>query len=425
MRLLRRGFVVSAALLAGVAPGLADEHRVAVISGAQVAPPNASPAVACGTFVIDTAANTVAYRIVVSGLTAAETAAHIHGFADPGINAGVLHALPAGPVKIGTWNYAEAQEPEILKGRTYVNIHTAAFPGGEVRGQITDMYTGIDEAQVTAPTGSGSTGWGVFSIDTVNDTLTYHIVHNLAAETAAHIHGTVAHGANAGVLHALPAGSPKIGSWNYPAALEADLLRGMAYVNIHSAAFPGGEIRGQVSPIIEPIDGTQVTVPTGSPAAGCALISIDLANDVLGYDIRQTGLVAAETAAHIHGYAPPGANAGVLNSVGVGARKLGVWNYPAANEANILDGLTYINIHSAAFPGGEIRGQVEFRPLPCPGDANCDGMINITDLGIILGAFGSSFGDTSYSYGADINKDGTINITDLGGLLAVFGTPCP
>jgi hypothetical protein len=44
--------------------------------------------------------------------------------------------LPAGNPKVGTWVYGAADEPAVFDGRTYVNIHTGAFPGGEIRGQI-------------------------------------------------------------------------------------------------------------------------------------------------------------------------------------------------------------------------------------------------------------------------------------------------
>jgi hypothetical protein len=50
-------------------------------------------------------------------------------------------------------------------------------------------------------------------------------------------------------------------------------------------------------------------------------------------------------------------NAGVLHGLGVGAQKIGVFAYDDADEQNYLDGLSYVNIHTSAFPGGEIRGQ--------------------------------------------------------------------
>ncbi len=111
-------------------------NYTATIDGLQEVPPVATPGSGSGTFVIDTDANTMSYNIVFSGLIGVENNAHIHGFAAPGVPAGVLHGLPAGSPKIGVWNYLEAQEASILAGLTYVNIHSTFKPGGEIRGQI-------------------------------------------------------------------------------------------------------------------------------------------------------------------------------------------------------------------------------------------------------------------------------------------------
>lgn len=402
------------------------EYRVCVLSGRQEVPPNASPALGCGFFEIDTAANMIRYRIVYTGLTAAETAAHVHGFAPPGVNAGIKEPLALGGVKSGVWAYAEADEFAILDGRTYVNVHSAAFPGGEIRGQIVTHHANIDAMQEVPANASPAQGWGVFTINTVSNQLSYHIEFGglVAAETQAHIHGSATHGTNAGVLQPLALGSPKTGVWNYPEALEKSIIDGLMYVNIHSAAFPGGEIRGQICATVAPIDARQEVPPNGSPAAGCGLIAIDRGADRLSYDISYANLTAAETMAHIHGFAPPGVNAGVLTPLPLGTRKLGVWGYPAGNEIDIVSGRTYINIHSAANPGGEIRGQVQFPPYPCPGDLNCDGVVDLSDLSGFLAAFGATSPMPGYIRAADLDLNGVIDLSDLSGFLALFGTSC-
>lgn len=119
----------------------------AVIDGTQEVPPTPSPATGYGTFTIDTDANTIDYSITFDegSLLSPETAAHIHCCAPPGQNAGVMIPLPLGDPKIGQGTYEEDNEASILGGLTYVNIHTAAFPGGEIRGQILEMQTPLDE----------------------------------------------------------------------------------------------------------------------------------------------------------------------------------------------------------------------------------------------------------------------------------------
>ena len=121
----------------GLVCSVADATTITMVCelrGGQETPPNASAAFGCGRFTLDTVANTLSYRIAWRGF--AETAAHIHGFSGPGVASGVQHPLPAGNPKVGVWNFAEAQEADILAGLTYVNIHSATWPGGEVRSQI-------------------------------------------------------------------------------------------------------------------------------------------------------------------------------------------------------------------------------------------------------------------------------------------------
>ncbi len=357
------GAFFAAVLMVGVAAGDTYVYGCVLVDKQEV-PPSGSPAFGGGQFLIDTDANTVSYRIAFVGLAGAETAAHIHGPADPGMNAGVLDALPVGNPKVGVWNYLEAQEGDILAGKTYVNIHSSVSPSGEIRGQITRMNASLDGAQEVPANGSPGSGWGVFQINTAANELSYYIaVGGLAgAETAAHIHGMALHGTNAGVVHALPLGSPKVGVWNYAEAQEQDILSGRCYVNVHTVPFPGGEIRGQVVPVVAPIDGRQEVPPSASTGAGVGLISIDVVTDQLSYDFRMAGLSGPETAAHIHGFAPPGSNGGVLAALPLGNRKLGVWSYGAANEPQVLAGETYFNTHTTVFPGGEIRGQIRGFP---------------------------------------------------------------
>jgi hypothetical protein len=83
---------------------------------------------------------TITYDLIVNGITA--TAQHIHGPADTAVSAGVIVPLTIGtnqtltPTSFtGTVNYDSALVL-MRKGLTYVNVHTAANPGGEIRGQL-------------------------------------------------------------------------------------------------------------------------------------------------------------------------------------------------------------------------------------------------------------------------------------------------
>jgi hypothetical protein len=88
-------------------------------------------------FILNTRSNTLAYTIVYTGLSSAESNAHFHGFTPPAVSGAPLPGQPlrAGTSpKIGVWNYdSEDIEAKILAGQVYVNIHTVNNPGGEIR----------------------------------------------------------------------------------------------------------------------------------------------------------------------------------------------------------------------------------------------------------------------------------------------------
>jgi hypothetical protein len=72
-------------------------------------------------------------------LSGPATAAHFHGPAEPGKNAGVKVPIPnatASPTE-GSATLTDEQAADLMAGKYYVNVHTAANPGGEIRGQVT------------------------------------------------------------------------------------------------------------------------------------------------------------------------------------------------------------------------------------------------------------------------------------------------
>jgi CHRD domain len=79
------------------------------------------------------------WKVTYSGLTGPATAAHFHGPAEPGKNAGVvvpIQNIATSPAE-GSATLTDAQAADLTAGRYYVNVHTAANPGGEIRGQVT------------------------------------------------------------------------------------------------------------------------------------------------------------------------------------------------------------------------------------------------------------------------------------------------
>lgn len=112
-----------------------------------------------------------------------------------------------------------------------------------------------------------------------------------------------------------------------------------------------------------PIDGSQQVPPVVTAASGTGLVTLDTVTNQLDWNITFSGLITPEIAAHFHGPAPVGVNAGVQISLALGSPKIGSQIITAAQEADVLAGLWYVNIHSQTFPGGEIRGQVVPEPM--------------------------------------------------------------
>jgi CHRD domain len=108
------------------------------LSGSNEVPPK--PGAGSGTFETwyDKDTRVLKWKLTYAGLTGPATAGHIHGPALPGANSGVVVPFPnpiTSPME-GQATLTAAQATDLMAGRWYANIHTAANPGGEIRGQI-------------------------------------------------------------------------------------------------------------------------------------------------------------------------------------------------------------------------------------------------------------------------------------------------
>jgi len=128
-----------AACLAAVSPVLAETVTLkATLAAATEVPPNDSAATGSVTVTFDTASKKATWQGTYAGLSGAATAGHFHGPADPGKNAGVAVPITAGSSPFqGSADLTDAQAADLMAGKWYVNVHTEAHKGGEIRGQIT------------------------------------------------------------------------------------------------------------------------------------------------------------------------------------------------------------------------------------------------------------------------------------------------
>lgn len=114
------------------------------MSGSQEVPPSGSAATGTVEANYNRLTKTLTYKITFSGISGTgATAAHIHGLAEPGINASVLQTFSPFPAATsGTYSGTllidgvKFTEENLLAGRYYMNIHSVAKPGGEIRAQL-------------------------------------------------------------------------------------------------------------------------------------------------------------------------------------------------------------------------------------------------------------------------------------------------
>lgn len=134
--------VVAVAAMSGCGMMERQSNMVAFttqLRGANEVPPNTSPATGSVDAQLNKDTNLFRWKVNYSGLTGPATGAHFHGPAAIGANAGVV--LPwnnpiSSPLE-GSATLTPAQTADLMAGRWYANIHTAAHPGGELRGQMT------------------------------------------------------------------------------------------------------------------------------------------------------------------------------------------------------------------------------------------------------------------------------------------------
>ncbi len=116
------------------------------------------------------------------------------------------------------------------------------------------------------------------------------------------------------------------------------------------------------------ITGAQEVPPKQTQAYGTANVSYNKCDKILRYTITWTHLTGGPVGSHIHGTAPRGVNAPIKHDFTALIPKTMSGTFTnsvtvdeiAIKEDSLLAGYYYFNIHTPKFPGGEIRGQIEF-----------------------------------------------------------------
>lgn len=265
------------------------ELRATINAAQENNPANNSLASGTAQMFYDVEKNTFDLFVTINNMTNIATNSHIHEGA-AGVNGSVVtgfgpETIPqytrSGNTLTGVFRDVKhlGSPLKLVQGGAYFNIHTAAFPGGEVRGQLIPqpvrLYANLSVAQEAAanPTlnfsGLNDFGGAVITYDPAANRVNLRLsVFNFANTFSnSHFHEGIP-GQNGSVVVGL--GGPTASGYSTangyiagsfdmtyvntaptPVADPLKLLTGGAYLNFHSNAFGGGELRGQVMPSLE------------------------------------------------------------------------------------------------------------------------------------------------------------------------------
>lgn len=364
-----------------------DKGMAVVINGANEVPAVSTTATGLGFFMLQKHEGKLSINVVVNGLSGPITGAHLHK-AVAGQNGAVVQDLTpfvsgnriSGDVDPS--NYLTALKGDSL----YINIHTAANTAGEIRGQLElEPYlhfdAALDTAQETTPvTGTGmEMGNAVMRMNRTFDTLWYNAqVTNLTgAITGAHFHlggagtsGSVVVGIpsadiNGNVIAGMVTGN------NLTDSFVRHMLTGSIYLNIHTSANPNGEIRGQVYRTFREgytyhLNGPQEVPQITTDASGTGMVSIDR-DQTNAHFMMVIDSLNDFDAAHFHNNVA-GENGPVIYNLTSYHNNGGIFGYWLESDPNTAFDASfsnkfrkdsvYVNVHTPAFPNGEVRGDV-------------------------------------------------------------------
>ncbi|MBI1950182.1 MAG: CHRD domain-containing protein [Acidobacteria bacterium] len=306
----------------------------ASLDGAQAYAGAGSGSTATGRAVatLDAGTNVFCMNLTFQGLLGEQTVQHVHGPATAIQETGVLFGIP-GPGSFTGFcrTLTDEQETIILAGLAYVNVHSTRDPSGEIRGQILPASA---------------------------RPLRVH-VEDAGRAAAGDLCGCSEESGNA---DGLPDLILKFDNQDVIATLGLDVA-GSGGTQVLTVS---GNRRPDADPAVTRFEfdlgGSQEEPKNTSLGTGSCTVNLDQPSGQVTVGCRYQGLSGPATAAHIHGPAQPGTNAGVIVPLaaigGASGTVTGGGTLTPALVQAMLDGLTYVNVHTQLRPGGEIRGQI-------------------------------------------------------------------
>jgi hypothetical protein len=337
---------------------------VATLSGSQETPPVTTTASGLASLILNATKTSVHFHATTSGLV--PTMDHIHkGMAR--VMGPVVYPLPTAATIDGNQAITPADVTDLEMGLWYINFHTETNQAGEIRGQLlppgAKMFTAtLTGAQEVPPVSTTATGNGMAIVPYARNQVTYHLTSSVTPSNA-HFHRAPGGVSGPVVIPISPLGAVMSGVAPITAELASDMERGLLYMNVHTAANPGGEARGQVIGPDETffaatLSGAEEVPPVNTTASGGIGVMVNGAGTQLRYIGSFTGLSGPATMAHFHD-GMGAANGPVIYPLTINGTTLeGTQVLKAGDLAMLNVNGWYANVHTDANPNGEIRGQV-------------------------------------------------------------------
>ena len=292
------------------------------------------------------------------------SAVRLHGPANTSSDGSLLFDLDASAnPSAGSVTLTEELETHLFDGLIYVEISSAAFPEGEIRGQLNGhrkLTASLDGDQVVPAVDTQAEGGSVLFYNFAEHKLTIILWHSFFNPDSVTLNGPAAPGTNGNVqfeLDSFPFFT--YDEVNLTAGQEEALFNGLLYLSVNTDTHPGGEIRGQIQSFltfVSYMSGLAQSPPVDTNAGGAASFHYLPLTRSLDYFVYHH--VSDPISVNIHQLPNEGQNGEVVFELGSDHALSGNLTLTEAQETALYNSELYLNVSSAAHPDGEIRGPI-------------------------------------------------------------------
>lgn len=335
----------------------------ALMSGANVTPAVLTSAKGDAKLSLEPDMMTLDYDITQN--VAGATAVNIHIGAPLEIG-GVTHQLtPVSQNMKGKITLTSDETAALANDELYVDVYSQAHPGGEIRGQVVSpgstIYVAVPTAAQEGPGVTSSyTAHASFIVSSDGTSAIYHVA-TTATPTNVLLERAIATLPGSVIYPLMPTGQTIDGTLTLGSTDPMDFQASHFYVNIQTAQNANGELRGQVIPpgatlFSGNLLGSNEIPPVSTQATGGAQFVLSADQTMVNYEIDVSGIIPTSADFDQGAKGSKGAMLDSLTLDQTGA--LGSAMLPSGDLSMLTSGGTYVNVHTASNPNGELRAQL-------------------------------------------------------------------